>query len=336
MHMGTSREDIGRQREREADKPRPARTSIIKRRSNPAANGEELSAVLLFYKPKWTVPPFSLTKLVAYYESKTHGILQRYGPGPRVHYHTGLVDRVPSISASPDELRRCLVASQEQMLWHAAKVWDAGTRLCGDVLDVGCGLGGGAIFWAQEFSAQVTAITIAPSHIEIVAKFAAQAGMESRVTPLLCDALTVPGENCFDAVLAIDSSSSFPRKPWFECVARLLRRGGRVFVYDCLLERPEYEGPFNNHWCAQIGTIEEYLKAARAAGLRAQTINDVSCRAAHFWTTTLAFMQKQAREKKLTRAQFLKLSESLRVHTLVRRGVLEGGLRHVLMSFVKH
>jgi hypothetical protein len=75
------------------------------------------------------------------------------------------------------------------------------------------------------------------------------------------------------------------------------------------------------------------MLAARAAGLRAETINDVSCSAAHFWTTTLALMQKQASEKTLTRVQFLKLSDSLRVDTLVRRGVLEGGLRHVLMSF---
>lgn len=271
--------------------------------------------------------------LVAYYEDKTQAILQRYGPGPRVHYHTGLIDEPkPWVR----DLRAQLVESQERTLHYTSTAWELQRIPFRDILDVGCGLGGPAIYWAQEFGAQVTAITIAPSHIEIVAKFAVQAGMESRVTPLLCDALTVPGENCFDAVLALDSSSSFPRKPWFQCAARLLRRGGRVFVYDCLLERPEYEGPFNNHWCAQIGTIEEYLTAARAAGLRAETINDVSCRAAHFWTTTVAFMQEQAREKTLTHAQFLNLSESLRAHTLVRRGVLEGGLRHVLMGFVKH
>jgi tocopherol O-methyltransferase len=279
--------------------------------------------------------PPSVRKVVAYYESKTPEILLRYGPGPRVHYHTGLVDDVPTAHASPDELRRRLVASQEQMLWYAAKVWDAERHLCGDVLDVGCGLGGGAIFWAQEFGAQVTAVTIAPSHIELVAKFAAQAGVASQVRPLLCDALAVPGTSCFDAVLAIDSSSSFLRAPWFQCAARLLRCGGRIFVYDCFLQRPEYEEPFNCHWRAQIGTIEEYLMAARAAGLRAEAIDDVSCRAAHFWAATLALMQEEARGKMLTHKQDLKLGESLRVHALVRQGVLEGGLRHVLMSFVK-
>jgi tocopherol O-methyltransferase len=272
--------------------------------------------------------------IVAYYEGKTGEILRRYGPGPRVHYHIGLIDE-PEPSADVGDLRSQLVASQERMLQYASAAWGLRRIPFRDILDVGCGLGGGAIYWAQEFGAQVTAVTIAPSHVGIVAKFAAQAGVESRVRPLLCDALTVPGENCFDAVLAIDSSSSFPRKPWFECAARLLRRGGRVFVYDCFLQRREYEAPFNDHWCAQIGTIQEYLIAARVAGLREERIDDVSCHAAHFWSATLAYMQKQARGKAPTLAQFLKLSESLRVHTLVRQGVLEGGLRHVLMSFVK-
>ena len=33
-----------------------------------------------------------LQDVIAYFDSKTHSILKRYGPGPRVHYHTGLVD----------------------------------------------------------------------------------------------------------------------------------------------------------------------------------------------------------------------------------------------------
>mgnify|MGYP001145371246 CR=1 FL=1 len=33
-------------------------------------------------------------EVAAYYDNKTEGILSRYGPGPRVHYHTGMVDEV--------------------------------------------------------------------------------------------------------------------------------------------------------------------------------------------------------------------------------------------------
>jgi len=74
-----------------------------------------------------------------------------------------------------------------------------------------CGLGGGALFWAQEFGAHVTAVTCVPSHLEWVARFAAQARVASQVHPLLCDALEIPGENCFDAAVAVDSCCHIPR-----------------------------------------------------------------------------------------------------------------------------
>src|SRR5260370_24431612 len=85
-------------------------------------------------------------RLIEMYERKTREILKRYGPGPRVHYHTGLVDEPPSIGASGEELRRELIAAPERTLEYAAEVWDAASGLCGDVLDVGRGLGGAALF----------------------------------------------------------------------------------------------------------------------------------------------------------------------------------------------
>jgi tocopherol O-methyltransferase len=277
----------------------------------------------------------AIESVVAYYELKTPAILKRYGPGPRVHYHTGLLDEPPPSGTSAQLVRHRLIDAQERALRYAAGLWRARSTLCGDVLDVGCGLGGGAIFWAQEFGANVTAVTIAPSHIELVAEFAERAGVASRVRPLLCDALAVPGESCFDAAIAIDSSSSFPRGPWFRRLTRLLRPGGHAFIFDCFLERDEYRGPFDRHWCSQIGTIEEYLAAAREARFVLKGIDDVSSRAVHFWTTTLALMSKEWQETCANSSQGADLAESLRVHAMVRRGLLEGGLRHALLSFVK-
>lgn len=277
----------------------------------------------------------AIEPIVAYYELKTTAILRRYGPGPRVHYHTGLLDQPPPPGASAQLLHRRLIGAQERTLGYAADLWQAQSTLCGDVLDVGCGLGGGAIFWAQEFGAQVTAVTIAPSHLELVGEFAERAGVASRVRPLLCDASAVPGENCFDAAIAIDSSSSFPRASWFRRLAMLLRPGGHAFIFDCFLERGEYREPFDRHWCAQIGTIDEYLAAAREARFVLEGIEDVSSRAVHFWTTTLALMSKEGQETCANSSQGADLSESLRIHAMVRRGLLEGGLRHALLSFVK-
>jgi tocopherol O-methyltransferase len=273
--------------------------------------------------------------VVAYYDRKTQPILQRYGPGPRVHYHTGLLDDPAPLSSSIEELRRLLVASQERMLWHAADIWGAPTTLAADVLDVGCGLGGGAIFWAQEFGAQVTAVTCVPSHVDWVARFAAKAGVASQVQPLLCDALAVPGESCFDAAVAVDSSSHLSRKEWFRRLSSLLRPGGHVFVLDCFLGQSEYQESFNRYWHTRIGTIAEYLVAAREAGLRAASVEDISQRTEHFWTTTLALMEAERRGKSLCPAQVAQREASARAHTLMRRGLVVGGLRYALLNFVR-
>jgi tocopherol O-methyltransferase len=274
-------------------------------------------------------------KLVEFYEDKTATILRKYGPGPRVHYHTGIMGARPPSRVSAAYFRARLLASQERILRHAGEAWKIANIQFQDVLDVGCGLGGGAIFWAQEFEARVTAITIAPSHVELVKRFAAQSGVPGQVRPYLCDALTVPGENCFDAAVAIDSSSSFPRRPWFKRLAGLLRPYGHVFIFDCFLGSPEYEDSFNQHWCAQIGSVDEYISAAKEAGFQLEMMKDVSAKAVHFWDTTIALTHAEIEEDALGESERAKLDESLKIHAMVRKGLLEGGLSHVLMSFRK-
>jgi tocopherol O-methyltransferase len=283
-----------------------------------------------------SLSPQGATKsLVAFYESKTAAIISQYGPGPRVHYHTGILDVGPRIGASKEELRSRLLISQEHLLEYASECWRIKSMSFREILDVGCGLGGGAIFWAQKFGCEVTAVTIAPSHIDLVAAYAKQAGVGPLIRPLLCDAAAVPGKARYDAAVAIDSSSSFERRPWFRALHRLLRGGGHVFIFDCFLGRTEYEEPFNRHWCAQIGSVEEYLIAAQESGFRLKQIEDVSARASHFWSTTLALINEKAKQSRRNRSECGDLEESLRVHSLVRAALADGGLKHVLMSFVR-
>jgi tocopherol O-methyltransferase len=285
--------------------------------------------------------PSSTQQLARFYESKTRTILSRYGPGPRVHYHTGIIDEAAPESerglalGTAYSVRAKLVAAQERLLNHAAEVWNIRSIPFKDVLDVGCGLGGGAIFWAQQFSASVTAITIAPSHLSWVAKFAAQAGVQSLVQPLLCDACQVPGTNCFDAAVAIESCSSFPREPWFERMWALLRFGGHVLIADLFLENPAYRELVNQHWFTQIGTIDEYLAAARRAGFREGGVYEYSQLAEGFWTRTCDLLRVEGQARDLTFHEQAKLSESLQVHCMMRRAVINRGLRYALLSIAK-
>jgi tocopherol O-methyltransferase len=275
----------------------------------------------------------SIEKVAAYYESKTEALLRRYGPGPRVHYHTGLIDQAEPLGSSVQMLRQQLVTAQERMLDYMAGAWRMRSIAHVEVLDVGCGLGGGAVFWAQEFGSNVTAVTIAPSHVGLVTGFAAQAGVESKVRVLLCDALEVPGERRFDVAVAIDSTCHFPRRAWFRRVAGLLRSGGRVLVGDWFLGRSRYPEKINHHWCVEIGTIEEYLSAARDAGLTEISLEDISHRTVRFWDTTLALIKAESLETGLSAIELAKFEESRAVHALMRQGFAEGELRYMLMSF---
>ena len=132
-------------------------------------------------EPEWVRDEVS-----AYYEAKTERLLQRYGPGPRVHYHSGLVDVVPPPGATPATLRSSVHSAQEAML---AELTRAVGRFPdgGEVLDIGCGLGGGSLYWAMEHRAHVTAVTNVPSHVALVRGFAEVAGVGARVRPILCD-----------------------------------------------------------------------------------------------------------------------------------------------------
>jgi tocopherol O-methyltransferase len=279
-------------------------------------------------------PAPTVQQVAEFYDQKTRTVLRRYGPGPRVHYRTGFVDEPVELSSSA-RLRQQIVASQERVLYYAGEFWQLRRVPFHEVLDAGCGLGGGSIFWAQEFGARVTAATIAPSHVELVAKFAAQAGVAPLVRPILCDALAVPGDNCFDVAVALDSSDTFPRAPWFRRLAALLRPHGHIFIYDCFLEQPQYAEPINNHWRAQIGSLDEYVSAAREAGFRLDLFEDVSHRTREFWTLTIALAESEMREEVLTSSERARLKESLQVHSLVRQGLYDGGLRYALVSFVK-
>lgn len=274
-----------------------------------------------------------LRDVITYFESKTKSILERYGSGPRIHYHTGLIDDPPPKNASIPELRRALVAGQELMLSDAAEVWEASQSLSGEILDVGCGLGGGSIFWAREFGARVTAVTCVPSHADYVARFAAEAGVEQQVGTLVCDATEVPGESRFDAAVAVDASGYLPRRDWLNRMASLLRPGGSVFIIDCFLEDPKYAGLFNSHWHTSIGTLDEYFAAARESGLKTGSVVDVTDRTVHFWTTTLALIDAESAGAEGTATS--RYEASFKAHTLVREGLSNGGLRYALLSFSK-
>jgi len=267
--------------------------------------------------------------IARYYDEKTERILRRYGPGPRVHYHTGLLDETPPPGLSADVLRVHINEAQERLLRELALAlggWREGLEL----LDVGCGLGGGSLYWAMEYKARVTAVTIAPAHVPWVRRFAQRAGVADQVSTLLCDAVEVPGHESFDVAVAVESSCYLPRREWFRRLRALLRPGGRVAIADCFLGREELAGPFDAYWHTRIGTVQEYVRTAEQEGLRLELHQDLSARAVSFWALTLDLL---AHERRALPAEQRGVgrSTSQREHLRLMQGFIDGGLHHGLL-----
>jgi cyclopropane fatty-acyl-phospholipid synthase-like methyltransferase len=199
-----------------------------------------------------------------------------------------------------------------------------------EVLDVGCGLGGGSLYWAMEHKARVTAVTIAPAHVPWVRRFAQRAGVAERVSALLCDALEVPGRESFDVAVAVESSCYLPRREWFRKLRTLLRPGGQVVLADCFLGRPELAAPFDRYWHTRIGPVTEYLREAAAEGLELESYQDLSARTVCFWALTMDLLSRE-RDEHPREPRAVSRAISQREHLRLMRGFINGGLQHGLM-----
>ncbi|MGI5500733.1 SAM-dependent methyltransferase [Lentzea sp. CA-135723] len=231
-----------------------------------------------------------------YYDDKTAKLVRKYGPGPRIHYHVGYYPGsetpVYPANATADDIRASIRLHQEGLLRYGAKIWGAEHRLSGKVLDVGCGLGGGSLFWAQEYGAEVTSVTNAPEHAPIVEGFARECGLDGKVKALICDAnkLTVD-DGPYDAAVAIESSGYFDRPKWFERLSHVLRPGASVCVEEVFTTRPHGADVWAEYFYCKPVTVGDYEKAANAAGFELVDDVDATAETAPFWDESAAWTQ---------------------------------------------
>ena len=162
----------------------------------------------------------------------------------------------------------------------------AGTRVC----DVGCGYGATARMFAQDYGAEVTALTVSPAQHEFAA---AKNPASTNPRYLLCDWLKndLPAES-FDVVVAIESSEHMDDKAKFFAEAfRVLRPGGRCVV-NAWLAREEASG-FENRFILEpvcregrmpsMGTAMDYRRLFEAAGFAFDAFQDRTRQVKRTW-----------------------------------------------------
>jgi len=110
------------------------------------------------------------------------------------------------------------------------------------VVDLGCGLGGAALWLAERTGARVTGVDWASEAIERANEHAVRRGQTGRVSFLVADmAQTGLQTGTFDAVTSVDAIMFADPKHVSEEIARLLRPGGRVALIA--IEVTNAQGP---------------------------------------------------------------------------------------------
>jgi tocopherol O-methyltransferase len=162
------------------------------------------------------------------------------------------------------------------------------------VLDIGCGLGGSALWLADQFNCEVTGITISPVQARMALSKAKARGLNRRVQFQVHDANQWQGEpDSADVIWIMESSEHFPDKAgFFKGCARALKPGG-VLAVCAWLRR---DGPLHEEeqslvdtiaeamLSASLGSLSEYQGWMRDAGLTVTEAEDITRHVEPTWS----------------------------------------------------
>jgi cyclopropane fatty-acyl-phospholipid synthase-like methyltransferase len=154
------------------------------------------------------------------------------------------------------------------------------------VLDMGCGVGGGAFFLAENYQAQVTGINISSSQLNEASLHAKKRGLQEKVTFIEADYLhsQLP-EATFDIVWAVESFFHCADKTAFIKEAyRLLKPNGKLVLADYFLAKPAIdltEIEILKTWFAgfhipDLLSFKALEKIAKEAGFKTTNFENVS------------------------------------------------------------
>ncbi|MEM7403906.1 MAG: methyltransferase domain-containing protein [Pseudomonadota bacterium] len=180
--------------------------------------------------------------------------------------------------------RAATVRMQEQL------AFDAGS----EVVDVGCGLGGPARYFAQAAGARVTGVDLTPEFVDAGTTLTRWVGLQGQVTLMHQDAMQLPfpdgsfnGAYMFHVGMNIADKASLLVE-----VARVLRPGARFGIYDIMRVGSGeicYPAPWSRSpETSFVATPDQYVEALRTADF--ETLKPVNRRdfAREFFAATRA------------------------------------------------
>ena len=157
------------------------------------------------------------------------------------------------------------------------------------VLEIGSGWGGPARYLAHTTGCHVTALDVQQEMHDVASELTARAGLSSRVTHVLGDALTYPLPNVsgfekepgFDAVVSWLAIHHIPERPrLFKRLMGALKPGGKIYIED-LCERAPFapdDLPDVQHTihAVSLTSAADYEREMRDAGFIDFTVTDMT------------------------------------------------------------
>jgi tocopherol O-methyltransferase len=212
------------------------------------------------------------------------------------HMHHGLYFGAGGKTENPKKGREAQVETMEELLRMAGLISPSALGEKPKILDVGCGIGGASRFLARKFpAASVTGITLSSLQARRAQELNAQAGLDGRVSNVVCDALNsgLPDDS-FDLVWSLESAEHMGDKHRLisEC-KRILKPGGTLLMvawcmresYPPLKELEQFSlRKIMQEYCLpRLAPPSEYATNMRRLGLRHISQEDWTERAAPFW-----------------------------------------------------
>ncbi|MCK5727969.1 MAG: methyltransferase domain-containing protein [Methylococcales bacterium] len=162
----------------------------------------------------------------------------------------------------------------------------AGILTSDHVLDAGCGLGGSALWMAEQHGNQVTGITLSDKQVAYAMKSAQKRNLQALTNFKMADYCQTPFEDeSFDVIWAVESVCHTLNKADFIKEAyRLLRKGGRLAVSDAfMLQRTFTEKQwqsvmaFLNGWAVpNLSDRQAFASTIENTGFSITQIYDIS------------------------------------------------------------
>ena len=146
------------------------------------------------------------------------------------------------------------------------------------IIDVGCGVGGPALYLAQKYGARVVGVDVEASLINRALESLSKTQLSHRVTFKLVEPESILPEedNCFDIVFSKESILHVKNKlQLFGQLYRVLKPGGRLIIFDWLSAYVKHHLSANG-LSFFLTTADEYYSLLKNVGFQAVELENVT------------------------------------------------------------